>query len=132
MLSSRVMRWRTWSGETDDAAGPDPRQMPWMRLTPAPAPIDFVAVNDYKVEFVIRFELAVAGTDVRHMMNYWEAVMTALRDQKPHRDRTVRKFLQDHGVVHYRIRETAIAPVFNRNGWLEARASVGLLMHISA
>lgn len=110
-LKRAVKTWRTWEGETADATPPEQREMPWLRLTPTLSAIQFDSVNSYRVDLVIAAEMAVRGTNVRHVLHFWGAIMDALIDEKPHRDRTVRKFLQDNHVTHYRVLRVGAAPV---------------------
>lgn len=132
LLGETVKTWRTWDGEPGDVAEPDPNMMPWLRLTPTLSPIKFASVNSYQEDFGVLVEMACNTTDVRHMLNFWGAVLQALVDDKPHRDMTVRNFLWDDGkVVTYKVSQAGGAPVLHK-GYLTSRAVVTLMVHVDA
>lgn len=143
LLSRTVKTWKTWDGSRDDAAPPEPLQMPWARITPTVSPIDFATEADYEVDFAVQIELAVNTTDVRHMLDFWGAVVAALVGEKSFRGATVRDFLRDEGdVVTYRVSRTGgtPAPYPPRNPQeppatphsLTSSATVSLLLYVPA
>lgn len=133
LLKRTVNTWRTWDGEPDDAAVPEPKQMPWIRLTPTLSPIELATEGDYQVPFAVQIEMACNTTDARHMLDFWGAIVEALVGEKPFRGKTVRGFLGDEGnVITYNIVKTGGAPVLNPGAFMSSTAVVSLLLYIPA
>lgn len=135
VLKRGVNKWRVWDGEPADLQDLTPAQMPWIQLTPLPSPIGFETVTDYKVDFNVKFEFATRGTNVRHLMNFWGAIMHALRFDRPFRETTVGLHLRNNGTVFHQVRQPGIQPLllkYDNGADFISSAVVTMLLYVPA
>lgn len=131
VLKRGVKAWRAWDGEPADLQALTPAQMPWIQLTPVPSPIRFETVNDYKVNFLVRVAFATRGTNVRHLMNFWGAIMQALRFDRPFRETTVGLHLRNHGTTFHQVAEVGVDPKLIDGDFMSS-ATIVMLLYVPA
>lgn len=128
----RVVRprsWRAWDGVPEDFDNFTTADMPWIRLTPLPPSIALATEADYKVDFPVKVEFATAGTNVRDLMNFWGAVMQALRFDRPFRATTVGRYLREHGTVFHRVTGVGIDPKLIGGDFMSI-STITMLLHV--
>ena len=80
----------SWLGDALDDAEPTLDRCPWLRLTPRPGTCDWENEGQHRMDLVVGFELAVAGTNADQVANLWHAVRLALFPQVATRRAAVR------------------------------------------
>lgn len=75
----RVVRtWSTWEGSPADAGPVADGGLPWVRITPAPAPARWATVATTESPIALLVEVTVPGTSAADLMDLWEAFERAL------------------------------------------------------
>jgi hypothetical protein len=104
--------WRTWTGDPDDASPPASAEMPWVRLTPIKGPMTMADEVSWDMNLHVRYELAVAGTNLDDLGNYAGMFRRALNFQREFQgDTIVGDFIRTSGAVAYELIDGAIAPI---------------------
>lgn len=92
-LAEQVKSWRTRSGAPGEMTPPSADMMPLIGLSPIPNPSEIMTVDHQRVNFMVSVQLFVKGTGVDDILDLWEDVEDAIRDDQPFRGTTVREFL---------------------------------------
>lgn len=92
-LAEQVKSWRTRSGAPDEMSPVSTNMMPLIGLSPIPNPSEVMSVDHQRVNFGVSVQLFVRGTNVDDILDLWEDVEDAIRDDQPFRGTTVREYL---------------------------------------
>jgi hypothetical protein len=94
VLSAFVRTWRSREGLAGETSLPvSADQLPLVALSPIPNPSTILGVDETKINFAVKVELAVGGTCAEDIFALWEAVEDAVVGSKPFRGGTVQSFL---------------------------------------
>lgn len=123
-LARAVRTWRVWDGDKgSDVLPASAAQLPWVRLTPEPGPIEPFTFGSlgrsWRVPLVVAIEAAVPGSDVADSMRLWGAIFDCL-------------LAWDHGASGVSdLLPTAAAESVNDSDFTVARGSALLVMFVS-
>jgi hypothetical protein len=107
-----VRTLRLWEGDPDDAAPPTAAAMPWVRVTPLASPVRFGDEASWRVEFLFKYELAVAGTRIGDLLRLYGAFRGAFDFNAPVAEgRTAARVLRDAGASVHSFRTAALGPL---------------------
>jgi hypothetical protein len=99
MLRSVVRSWRVWDGNAEVAAPPPEAAMPWVRLTPSAAPMEWSESWTYEAPLIVTVETLLAGSDVRDAFRFAHAIFRAVHPMDADRRRAVEGIWEAAGVL---------------------------------
>lgn len=86
-LQRLVKTWVIWDGDPADAEPPSSDMTPWIRITPSPAPTEWLVQNGYmgelQVPIVLDLELSIADLSAIARMRFWHLVRSAAMPSDP-------------------------------------------------
>lgn len=78
VLHRAVDTWQVFDGSSEDLLEPTGEDLPLLRLEPSPGSGRWLDENASEFTIPIKFTLAVQGTDIRVLWDFWDAVRAAL------------------------------------------------------
>jgi hypothetical protein len=71
----------TWDDDDKDLYDPTWSMCPWMKISPFPSESDWITESQHTSPMVVRIQVAVQGTLVDNLMDYWALVRAAIFPQ---------------------------------------------------
>jgi hypothetical protein len=105
-----IVTLRLWEGNVDDALPPTANLMPWLRLTPVACPMTLFDEASWRVDFTLKFELAVAGLDISNLFLLFGAFQQAWNYDRIVNQQPVMQFLRQNSTL-YEFRQAALGPL---------------------
>lgn len=93
LLKATVRAWRVWDGSSEDILDPTFATCPYLMIRPLPSQSQWETEGQHKMPLVTRIDTAVAGSNVDQLLNFWNAVRSALWPKDPARFATVRSIV---------------------------------------
>ena len=99
---------------------------PWLRITPTNAQTEQGPKGTIKDPLIITFEYAVAGRNIRNLINMWGAIQNAfmMDGKSPDPDKTLYQYLKDYpgdakGIYEPVLKMSGLTPEMNTPGYLK-------------
>jgi hypothetical protein len=78
VLGPLVRFFSAWRDEDNDIVDAEWNICPYLRISPTPIESDWVTEGQHSGGFQLRCEMAVQGTNVNNIMNYWAVIRRAI------------------------------------------------------
>jgi hypothetical protein len=78
VLHGGVDTWQIWDGSSESTDAPTEENLPLIRITPANGIGRWLDENAHELTLGMTLYLAVEGTDITLLFDFWAAVMAAL------------------------------------------------------
>jgi hypothetical protein len=78
ILHAAVDTWQVWDGSSESTDAPTEESLPLIRITPATGGGFWLDENSHELTLSMTIYLAVEGTDITLIFDFWMAVMVAL------------------------------------------------------
>ena len=107
VLKRLVKQWAVWDGSSEDLWEPSFATCPFLRLSPYPDGSDWATEIQHASPLILRVQAAVAGTDSDQIMNFWNAIRSAIFPSNQAQKTTVQGRLQGAGILKPVIAQSA-------------------------
>lgn len=138
VLSSLGINWASWKGEDPDwdVTLPTDGMCPWIRVTPYPETQEPASYDYDTAPLLILIEAAIEGTRVENLMDLWECIEVALRQDALTADgsQLSQKLQNEYRVERHQVTQPAIGFIRSAppasSGLLYAKGVVSLYLHL--
>jgi hypothetical protein len=128
-----VKDFGSWTGEASDIFGPTPATCPNLMLTPRANGSKWETEGQHAMPFSIIVMVAVNGTNIDQLLNFWGCIRRALWPSDMERMEAIHAKMAEAKIIRPTITMNAFAPFRTKDGgrvWI-AEGSINLLLHIN-